>query len=58
MLSAVMLLEHVGQTDAAARMRTGIHAALADPAARTRDLGGQGDTRAYADAIVRTIEAG
>jgi isocitrate dehydrogenase (NAD+) len=58
MMSAVMLLEHVGQTDAAARMRKGIHAALADPTSRTRDLGGQGDTRAFADAIVRTIEAG
>jgi isocitrate dehydrogenase (NAD+) len=57
MLSAVMLLEHVGQRDAAARMTRGIHAALADATSRTRDLGGQGDTRAYTDAILRAIEA-
>jgi isocitrate dehydrogenase (NAD+) len=57
MLSAVMLLEHVGQRDAAERMTKGIHAALVDPTTRTRDLGGQGDTRAYTDAILRAIEA-
>ena len=57
MLSAVMLLEHVGQRDAAERMKRGIHAALGDAASRTRDLGGQGDTRAYTDAILRAIEA-
>jgi isocitrate dehydrogenase (NAD+) len=56
MLSAVMLLDHVGQTAAAERMRRGIHTALADATSRTRDLGGQGDTRSYTDAIVRAIE--
>jgi isocitrate dehydrogenase (NAD+) len=56
MLSAVMLLEHVQQKDAAERMRRGIHAALADDRTRTRDLGGQGDTRTFTDAIVRAIE--
>jgi isocitrate dehydrogenase (NAD+) len=55
MLSAVMLLEHVGQSDAAGRMQRGIHAALADAATRTRDLGGQGDTRTFTDAILRAI---
>lgn len=57
MLSAVMLLEHVGQRDAAARMRRGVHAALADGRTRTRDLGGQGDTKTYTEAILRAIEA-
>jgi isocitrate dehydrogenase (NAD+) len=57
MLSAVMLLEHVGQRDAAERMKRGIHAALGDAASRTRDLGGQGDTKTYTEAIVRAIEA-
>ena len=57
MMSAVMLLEHVGQTEAAERMRRGIFAALADPASRTGDLGGKGNTRTYADAIVRAMDA-
>jgi isocitrate/isopropylmalate dehydrogenase len=56
MLSAVMLLEQVQQKEAAERMRRGIHAALADDRTRTRDLGGQGDTRTFTDAIVRAIE--
>ncbi|MCA9676041.1 MAG: NAD-dependent isocitrate dehydrogenase [Kofleriaceae bacterium] len=55
MLSAVMLLEHVGQDEAAARMRRGIHTALANPETRTGDLGGKTNTAGYADAIVRAI---
>jgi isocitrate dehydrogenase (NAD+) len=58
MLSAVMMLEHVGQTDAAERMRRGIYAAIKSAATRTRDLGGQGDTRTFTDAIVRAMELG
>ncbi len=57
MLSAVMLLEHVGQAPAAARMRAAILAALADATSRTRDLGGQADTRGFTDAGVRALEA-
>jgi isocitrate dehydrogenase (NAD+) len=57
MLSAVMLLEHIGQTEAAARMRAAVHAALADGATRTRDLGGTADTRAFTDAVVRNLDA-
>lgn len=56
MLSAVMLLEHVGQADAARRMRAGVVAALGDAATRTRDLGGQANTQQFTDAIVRAIE--
>jgi isocitrate dehydrogenase (NAD+) len=55
MLSAALLLDHVDQTDAAARLRKGIHAALAEPATRTRDLGGGADTRTFTDAVVRAI---
>ncbi len=53
MLSACMLLEHIDQGDAAARLRKGIHAALADPATRTGDLGGRANTAAYTDAVIR-----
>lgn len=57
MLSAVMLLEHVGQREAAARMKAGIHAALASPETRTGDLGGKTNTAGYADAIIRAMGA-
>ncbi len=55
MLSAVMMLEHVGQHDAAARMRRGVLAALGDPATRTRDLGGQADTRGFTEGVLRSL---
>ncbi len=55
MLSAVMLLEHVGQGEAAARMKRAIHGALGDPATRTRDLGGQANTTTFTDAICRAL---
>jgi isocitrate dehydrogenase (NAD+) len=55
MLSAVMLLEHVGQTEAAARMRTAIIKALGDATTRTRDLGGQADTRGFTDGVIRAL---
>jgi isocitrate dehydrogenase (NAD+) len=55
MLSAAMMLDHIGQGDAAGRLRAGIHRALGDAATRTRDLGGQADTRGFTDAVVRAI---
>jgi len=56
-LSAALLLDHVGQAEAAERVRRGVAAALLDAATRTRDLGGTADTRTYADAVVRAIES-
>ena len=55
MLSAAMLLDHIDQRDAAARLRTGIHAALADSATRTGDLGGSANTARYTDAVIRAM---
>jgi isocitrate dehydrogenase (NAD+) len=56
MLSAAMMLDHIGQGDAAVRLRAGVHAALADAETRTRDLGGRADTRGFTDGVVRAIE--
>jgi isocitrate/isopropylmalate dehydrogenase len=55
MLSAAMLLEHVEQGDAAARMRKGIFAALANPETRTGDLGGKANTAQYTEAVIRAL---
>ena len=52
MLSAAMLLEHVGQGEAAQRMRTGVSAALASAESRTGDLGGKADTAAFTKAVI------
>jgi len=56
MLSAAMLLDHVKQDAAAARLRKGIAAALANAETRTGDLGGKGNTATYTDAVIRFMD--
>ena len=56
MLSAVMMLEHIGQSEAAGRMQRGVHAALADATTRTRDLGGQADTHGFTQGVIRYMQ--
>lgn len=53
MRSAIMLLEHIGQDQAAERMRRGLRAALASEETRTGDLGGRADTATFAQGIIK-----
>ena len=53
--SAAMMLEHLGEREAAAEIVRAIEAALAEPHLRTRDLGGRASTRECAEAIVRAL---
>jgi isocitrate dehydrogenase (NAD+) len=55
-LAACMLLDHVGQGDAGARLRDAVSGALADDNTRTGDLKGRGDTKRYTDAIVSRLK--
>jgi isocitrate dehydrogenase (NAD+) len=55
MLSAAMLLDHVEQREAAARLRAGVLAALASAETRTGDLGGRANTAQYTDAVIRAM---
>jgi isocitrate dehydrogenase (NAD+) len=55
MLSAAMLLDHVAQGEAAARLRAGVMSALASPQTRTGDLGGRASTAQYTDAVIRAM---
>ena len=56
MRSAAMLLDHIDQSEAAARMRRGIDAALADSTTRTRDIGGQADTKGFTDGVIAKMK--
>jgi tartrate dehydrogenase/decarboxylase/D-malate dehydrogenase len=53
--TAAMMLDHLGETEAAASILHAIETVLANPAQRTRDLGGKADTvtagKAVADAL-------
>ncbi len=52
MLSAALMLDHVDQGEAAARLRAGVKAALADETTRTGDLGGKANTAGFTDAVI------
>ncbi|HEX2177403.1 MAG TPA: tartrate dehydrogenase [Nocardioidaceae bacterium] len=51
--SAAMLLEHLGHSEVSAHVLRAVEASLADPATRTRDLGGTASTQECGEAIVR-----
>jgi isocitrate dehydrogenase (NAD+) len=52
MLSAALMLDHLEQGAAAARLRAGVRGALAEAATRTGDLGGALGTAAFSDAVI------
>lgn len=49
--SVVMLLEHIGEPEAASRLMQAIESVTANTALHTRDLGGQATTRQVTDAV-------
>ena len=50
-LSSAMMLEHLGETKAAERVRAAVNAVLREGKTLTRDLGGQAGTTEIAEAI-------
>lgn len=54
-LSAVLMLEHLGFGDAAAGMRAAVEAVYADGAALTPDQGGSASTTSFCDAVAARI---
>jgi isocitrate dehydrogenase (NAD+) len=55
LLSACMMLDHLEQRDVARRIRAAIDEVVRSGEARTRDMGGTADTRAFTDAIRRAL---
>src|SRR6202166_3146200 len=53
MLSAAMMLDHVGRSELAQSLRKAIHSTLNDEQVRTGDLGGTASTKQFAQAIVQ-----
>ncbi len=52
---AAMMLEHLGEMDAAAAIVRAIETSLADPATRTGDLGGTADTQGCGRAVIAAL---
>ncbi len=57
-LSATMMLEHLGRAEAADRIRNALEAVLREGKHRTPDLGGQSTTAEFTDAVIATLEKG
>ena len=55
LLSAVLMLHHLDERDAAEKVMTALTRTLGDPATRTRDLGGTASTSSFADAVARLL---
>jgi isocitrate dehydrogenase (NAD+) len=55
LLSALMMLDHLGESAAAGRIRAALDRVLADGRIRTRDLGGTASTTAFADAVAAAV---
>ena len=56
LMSAIMMLRHIGETARADAVRGALDAVLSAGKVRTRDLGGTSTTMEFADAICRHIE--
>jgi isocitrate dehydrogenase (NAD+) len=57
LLSALMMLDHLGERVASARIRAALDRVLTDGVIRTCDLGGTATTTEFTDAICRQLEA-
>jgi isocitrate dehydrogenase (NAD+) len=56
LLSALLMLEHIGERERAVRIRQALDRVLTEGKVRTRDLGGEASTTEFADAVSREVE--
>jgi isocitrate/isopropylmalate dehydrogenase len=57
LLSAVMMLDHIGEQQQSARIRAALDRVLAAGRVRTRDLGGSASTTAFTEAVCAELAA-
>jgi isocitrate dehydrogenase (NAD+) len=55
MLAAAMMLDHLGELDAATRLRRAIVTTIREAGIRTRDLGGSASTREFGHAVAARV---
>jgi len=56
-LSSALMLDHIGEKDAALRVRGAVHTILAEGHTLTADLGGKAGTTEVAEAIAALVAA-
>ena len=57
LLAGVSMLEHLGQRDTAARVRTALETTVKEGDSLTPDLGGTGTTDTFTDAVIRRLKS-
>ncbi len=57
MLASALMLDHVGHTELATRLRGALDAVLIEDEVRTRDLGGTAGTNEFAASVIRRVTA-
>ena len=55
LMSAIMMLRHIGELDAAQRIETALNKVLGKAKVLTRDLGGTASTSNFTDAIISEL---
>jgi len=55
--SAILMLRHIDEGDAADRLQTALEKTYAEKKSLTRDVGGTAGTRAFADAVIEALAA-
>ena len=55
--AACMMLDHLGEKGASARLMRAVERVTADPSLHTPDLGGSATTRQVTDAVIASIQA-
>jgi len=58
MLSAALMLRHLGEIDAADRVEAAVRAVIAEGRTTTYDLGGSAGTREFGEAVAERVRAG
>ncbi|MPZ09413.1 MAG: tartrate dehydrogenase [Kiloniellaceae bacterium] len=53
--TAALMLDHLGESAAAAELEAAVESVLVNPQGRTRDLGGSADTRGCGEAILKAL---
>jgi isocitrate dehydrogenase (NAD+) len=56
--SGVLMLEHLGEVEAARRVRSALHYTIADAGVKTRDIGGTASTTEFASAVADAVGRG
>jgi isocitrate dehydrogenase (NAD+) len=57
LLAAAMMLDHLGELEAAKRLRCALEATIVQDKIRTADLGGRAATAEFARAVVKRVRA-